>query len=59
MGYLANPKCIEVRTRLTRDFRDLNDNLNDKGLRDLKEREAIYQCNPNKIKTLIYLLDYH
>lgn len=49
-GYLANPKCIEIRTQLTPEFRTKYKHINE-GL--------CYKINPNKIKALLFLLHHH
>ena len=58
-GYLANPKCLEIRTKLSPDFKDIYRSITGHSIRAAKEREALYECNPNKIKTLMYLLQFH
>src|SRR5690606_2191467 len=51
-GYLANPKCIEIRTELTPIFKEKY--KNSKGVKEL-----CYKINPNKIKALLFLLYHH
>ena len=54
-GYLASPKCVQIRTKLSKSFQQI---FNDCYGRQ-KEQNSIVECNPNKIKTLLLLLEYH
>lgn len=55
LGFLANPKCIQIRTKLTQTFQMKYEE--NRSRRD--RRQLCYKVNPNKVKALIYLLQYH
>jgi DNA excision repair protein ERCC-3 len=59
-GFLANPKCLEIRTSMTQIFRQLyEDTSMKKGKSRVLSKEILYEANPNKVKALMFLLSYH